>query len=484
MKRWEWRLLGALTLLSLAIHFYFRIRGFGEQDEARLGLYALDWRAHGVFATDTYLNRTSPLYLMLLGYALDHGLSPGAISHVLNLVNVLFGSLALVPMFLLFRELARDGRTAFLAVVAYWFAPAFWYGQGYGMPHIPSLAFFLTSLYAFARALTDGSREHAHPATGLEPRWLAVAAVTSALAGALKSDIVLSGLAFPALVPCLGAPTVRRLLVACALPAVGVAAALFLSHAFLPVGISTFDFAASWNQQFPFDWRALVDRRHWLITERALGSVFWVAAAAGFVGLLRRADRSEAEIGAGRRLVLLCVAWALPTVLFWGLIWAHAARHLAAALVPVALVTVAGWRELLGAMPRVVAAVAGMLVVNYFSAPATNHPHLAAPRLFASRDLMQALTDEFTKSGEEFARARAPRKLLLGAGAVPYCEFAVIAQARRFERRVNKPGELWDLDVASPGGPELVRIRRGPQPTPERADPGWFAWNAERGGAP
>jgi hypothetical protein len=477
MKRREWGLLGGLTLLAFAVHVTFRIRGFGEQDEARLGLYAIDWLAHGVFASDTYLNRTSPLYLLGLRFALSHGLSHAGLADALNLVNVVFGALSVPPMFFLFRRLAADSTIAFLGVGVYSFAPAYFYGQGYGMPHIPSLACFLTSLACFGRSLAGG------PSHRLA---LAAAALASVLAGALKADIVMSGLAFPALVFCLSTPTPRRLLTAALLPALGVAAALVLSRTFLPVATSTARFAAEWNEQFPFDLRALVDKGHARITLHALGSVLWGAAVVAAYACIARRGRSDAEVVRTRRLALLTAVWALPTVLFWGMIWAHAARHLAAALVPLALLVAVGLSSLLGTLPRTAAALLAVLAVNYFSAGPTNHPHLAGPRLFGSLDRMQKLTDHFMKSGRDFAEARADQKLLLGGGAVPYCEYEVLARARGFTRRITTPGTLWDIELEAtpPGETTLVRIRRGPQATPERDDPRFFAWVAETGRPP
>src|SRR6185295_4857091 len=127
LERWEWAALLLLVLASLAVHYHFRIRGFGEQDQARIGVFVLTWRESGTFSTDTYLNRTSPVYVLLLDFALDHGLTRSGFAEALNLVSVVVGSLALAPMFLLFRLLTGAALTAFLAVAVYWFAPAFWY---------------------------------------------------------------------------------------------------------------------------------------------------------------------------------------------------------------------------------------------------------------------------------------------------------------------------------------------------------------------
>ncbi|HWP05268.1 MAG TPA: hypothetical protein VNN72_05975 [Polyangiaceae bacterium] len=474
MKRWEWGLLCGLTLLAFIVHAAYRIRGFGEQDEARIAIFAMDWLSHGVFAGDTYLNRTSPLYLLGLRFALSHGLSYAGLADALNLVNVAFGALSVPPMFLLFRRLAGDASVAFLGVAVYSVVPAYFYGQGYGMPHIPSLACFLTSLACFGRYLEGGASQHLA---------LGAALVASALASAFKADIVMCGLAFPALVLCLGTPTPRRFFTACALPAFGVAAGLALYHAAMPVETSAARFAADWSGQFPFDLRALVDKGHARITLYALGSVLWGTTAVAVYACVARRGRGDALVTRTRRLALLTAAWALPTVLFWGMIWAHAARHLTAALVPVALLVAVGVSSLLGTLPRTAAAVFAVLVANYFSADPTNHPHRAGPRLFGSLEQMQKLADHFTTSGRDFAEARADRKLLLGGGAIPYCEYELLSRTRHFARRVTTTGVLWDVELepTPPGLTRFVRVRFGQQAAPEREDPRYFVWVAETG---
>jgi len=474
LKPREWAAPAALVLLSLALHLRFRMHGLGEQDEARFIITTLSWREAGSFPLDTGVNLTSPLYLLYLRSALDAGLSPVALVEHLNLINVATGTAALVPLFLLFRVLTADVLTALLASLSYWFVPAFWYGNGYGMAHIPALLFLLASLVVFADA------QHRSGWAFTLRSLLAV--VSMSLAAGLKSDILACGLAFPALTACVGASSRRNLLVALAIPAVATASVLIVSRCFLWVPESLTASASSWSEKFPFDARALVAPEHWKITVDSLGSVFWWAAGIGLaVGL---APGHPPEVTRRlRRLVVFVIAWAVPTVLFWSLIWAHAARHLTAALCPVPLLIAVGITTLQRQPLRAILALVALIGLNYDSGPATDHPNRAGPRLFESRAQMQRLADRLSHGCEQFSENSSSRKLLLGYWAIPYCEFALLTRAVRFERTVTTSAVSWDLELWLPGRPTTtsVRVRREPPPRSIRAaPPGWFAWDAER----
>ena len=466
LKRREWLLIAALVIVSCGIHLALRMRGFGEQDEARFGIYALAWHHTGQFPIDTYTNRTSPLYLIYMRLALASGLSPLALPSHLNFINVFAGSLALLPMVLLFRSLT-DFWSAFFAAIVYWFVPAFWIGNSYGMPHIPALALMLGSLVLYTRSLDLQGTPHR--------KTVALSALCMVIAAGLKSDIVLSGLAFPGVAWCARMLTRRNLLVALAIPALAVVTTIVVSRVFLPVPVSASAYAQSWRETFPFTLDTLRDKGHWTLLEGSLGGVFWRAAAVALLLCL---------LGKYRRLALVVLAWAVPPFVFWGLISANGIRHFTVALSAVAVLLVLGVKALFR-LPILCAVALGLLTIfNYNSMPATDNPHTGTPRLFESHRLMQQRNSKLMESGRLFALDGATRKLLVGYWAIPYCEYAILARAERFERRVIKDGVLWEFEVWPRGasGPTFVRVRRGPQPLPERNE-GWLVWNAELGRA-
>jgi hypothetical protein len=152
--------------------------------------------------------------------------------------------------------------------------------------------------------------------------------------------------------------------------------------------------------------------------------------------------------------------------------------------VPIALLIAVALRFVVRSFPVIAALVALLLYLNYDSAPASDNPHAASPRLIESFAIMQRRNSNLMEFGRRFARQEAPQKLLVGYWAIPYSEYAVLARADRFTRKVIKAAGVWELEVWSKGNPTptLVRIRYGPQPVPEYQERAkWFIFNPERG---
>jgi hypothetical protein len=472
--RRERGVLAALVLLSLALHYVTRIRGFGEPDEARLGIFVFTWREAGVFSTDTYLNRTSPLYLLFARFLLDHGLPRSGLPDALNVTNVVVGSLALIPMFVLFRNLARDPLLGLLGVVTYALAPTFFYGNAYGMPHIPAFACLLTSLACFAHALSREGREDA---------WL-LALATLAMAGAagMKSDVILCGLAFPALVPLVGPVTRKRLLTALAVPALGLGTALLLTRLALPVPVSNVEFGNAWSKQFPFNPRMLVDSAQLRVVTRSLGPVLWVAAGLALALCTARRGRATEETTRDRKLVVFALAWALPALIFWGMIDGHSLRHLTASLCPLSLLVAVGARRVTKSALQTAAALGVVLFANYFWLSPTRHAQGGTPRLLATLRGIQAENDRLRENARRFASDPSEHKLLVGGGGIPTFEHVLLEDAEHFERRVLVPGVAWDLTLRQRGRPPVeVSVRSGIDAPPQGfKTEGVSVWHADR----
>ncbi len=466
--------LASLVATSLALHYATRIRGFGGPDEAPIGVFVLTWREAGVFSTDTYLNRTSPLYLLFARSLLDHGVTRAGLADALNVANVVAGALALIPMFVLFRRLALDPWTALLGVVTYGVAPTFFYGNAYGMPHIPAFAFLLTSLVCVARALEVEESLHVG--------FLGLATAGMACAAGMKADVLLCGLAFPALLPLLGAVTPKRVFAAFAVPALGLATALCLTRVALPVPVSNVEFGSSWSKQFPFDPSMLVDGAQLRVLERSLGPVLWTAEGLALAPGGTRRGRGLGEAARDRQLVILTLAWGLPALLFWGMIDGHSLRHLTASLCPVALLFAVGLRRVTRS-PSQAAALAGLvLFANYFWLSPTRQAQGGTPRLFATLEGIQAENDRLSANAERVVSDPSEHKLLVGGIGIPTAEYALLEGADHFVRRVLVPGVAWDLTLQARGRPEVeVNVRSGVDgPPPGSVATGVSVWHADR----
>ena len=120
-------LLGAAVLLSIVVHGEFVIHGFGEPDIARLVVAAGEWHLTGHTLYQSYIFRTSALYIHLLKKLLDFGLPLASLPAFLNWVSVVLGSLTMIPLFFLWKRLG-DGGVAGMACILFLFTPASRYG--------------------------------------------------------------------------------------------------------------------------------------------------------------------------------------------------------------------------------------------------------------------------------------------------------------------------------------------------------------------
>ena len=154
-KRLEKRELIILTgcvILSIFVHGFFVMDGFGEPDAARMAVQAAGWHQMGRIPILSYPVRVSPLYLHTMKAVLDFGCPLHRLANLMNWANVIIGGLTLIPLYLLWRYLSTP-KAAAIGCLLYSFTPTFWHASNYAMPNLPSFAFFVCALLLFAMSL-------------------------------------------------------------------------------------------------------------------------------------------------------------------------------------------------------------------------------------------------------------------------------------------------------------------------------------------
>lgn len=457
-------LLMAAVVLSFLAHAPFVLEGFGEGDAARLVNQAAGWHAAGELTIHEYTSRVSPLYLHALKALLSLGVPLRLMPAVVNWTNTVFGSLTLLPLYWLWEQIAGR-RAAVAGIVLFWFGPAFWQAHIYGMPHLPSFAFFVTAAALFCDGL-------ARPRRDAIPRF-AGAAVLMVFAFGTKADVVLCALALPALALRQKEYRVRNVVTSVALVAGGLLSALLYSHLFVePFGGWGVAEAGNWSQRFPFTIQAILDTGNRNRTPLAVGPVlFLVAVASVVVAAARRRHRG---------LLAVCLAWSAPAMLFWGLKMGNSPRHLMAAWSAVMLLAGAIAADVFRRNGALGAAVAVMVLANYFSANPNGDTLNPSPRLVASADRFDFRINRIHARSREFANLSATRKLVVSYTTNPWVLFETLASAREYSIRGHDLG----LDVAlvtQAGERQYVRAEHlWEKPGRVRARPGWVIWSFDK----
>jgi hypothetical protein len=419
------------AILVVVVHASQFAHVFGEADGARMANDATGWHIAGKVHLETteYRMRTSPLYLQGLKTALDQGLAMRHLPRFMAWTSLVSSVMGLLAAYFLFRSLiGRVG--AAIASVFLLLAPVYWLSGAYGMAHGPGLTALLVALLVFSLALDEENT----------PRrffWIsALAAFWVFVALALKADLVLNGLAFPALAFARRRLTKRTFVVSSALVVVPFLAQMAYVHALvtaLPTTQTTAQFAQAYNDRFPFELHNIGAELSCIT--HAPGSVLFV------VGLVAAVHQLLSR--SGFRLAVFAIAWGLPIVIFWGLQHGNSARHNLSATPALALlagafvvsVTEAPWR----------AAVLATLIAlgNYVS---DTEGETGGFGTLAPRSDVLALMPGVTQKSEEtqawargFGRIAAPKKALVARWSLPFAHFEAL-RAHEGEKNVTFDG--------------------------------------------
>lgn len=468
----ELLLVAGAVALSVIVHGFFVVRGFGEPDVARLAVTAGEWHATGKTLYQSYVYRTSPLYIHALKKLLDLGLPLAALPAFLNLTAVILGSLTLVPLYLLWRKLANR-LTAAIACLLFSFTPAFWLANVYGMAHLPSFSLFVTALLVFTRSLDKEGRSFVAHMVGATV--LAVGAVC------LKADMILSCGAFLGVCVYRRALRVQTVVWAIAIPVLAVVEVAMYTRWLAPSLGGMGDFAAAWSGRFPFTMDAVRDPYNRGILAQSMGRIlFALSVSAVAYCVLRRYTRE----------LLLVALWALPTIVFWGLKMGNSARHMMAAVcVLVFLAALVVLRRI--RTPWLLGSVtACVLTLNYVLGPSKGNSISPTTQLHVLKDVVQKYVGNLHEGGRSFALLPMPAKMFVGGPGAPYAVFEVMTRANKLVSYEGDPeaeettGELverWPRYVATfPDNKSyVIGIKQVPSPYHMPPMDDWFAFSNE-----
>lgn len=464
-RRWVAGILPAVVVLaSVLAHAPFVLDVFGEADAARLANQAAAWHAAGEITVRGYPSRVSPLYLHALKVCLDAGVPLRELPALMNWTNAVCGSLALLPLYWLWRRMAGS-RAAAIACTLFWFTPAFWQANLYGMPHVPSFLFFVTAMVLFHSM-------RGRPTDRVLWARVCLAGACLTIACTLKADILLCGLATVAMALTHSVHRWRNTAAAVAVLVVAAAACLAYGHAISDGTHAVASGAVAWERRFPFTLQALRDDINRNRSIQAVGPVHFLTAVAGSLAAMLNQRH--------RRLLIVCAAWGLPPLLFWGLKLGNSPRHLMAGWAALLLPAATLLAQRLTRSWVLFAAVTLLVAANAVSRKPNGETLNPSPRLIASSRMLRDRQQDLHRTARQFAEIRAPRKMLAGYGQNPYGVFEVLADARAYQARGDDLA--MELTVThSSGQPQAVRaIYLAKRPCVLRPPTGWTVWTMER----
>lgn len=413
-----------ILLLALSVHGTFMINGFGEPDSVRAANDAILWHhddAHINSGAMQYRARVLPAWLLFNRILLDLGTAPEMLPAIYNTLNVVAGSLVLIPLFLIWRRLA--GRE-----IAYWgllvvnFMPAFWLANIYGFPHLVGFTFCIFALHVFIVAV----HRQEFPHVGL----ILLSAALLGLGLSIKADLILICGALFGVLRALQKITIRSVGVSLLIPALGLLAPLFLFATFVDPQEATVEFATSWNQSFPVTISAVFSFQNIWVNLLSAGPLLTVITICA-VGYMLSCKEHR-----GVAVFVLC--WSLPVILFWDIRHGNSARHLMSAVVPLAIIVPLLAKSLIGLKWLRGLLITLILLGNYYTMPPTSATVTPGTRLIESRQLFQTEIEKWHTDAGRLAQTKEQKLFLIGSWSNPYVLFEFLKRARS----INNGAEL------------------------------------------
>jgi hypothetical protein len=458
----------AAVALSILVHGIFVMDGFGEPDAARLAVQAAGWHHMGRIPILSYTVRVSTLYLYVMKAVLDLGLPFHSLANLLNWSNVILGGATLIPLYLLWRHLTSPEAAA-IGCLLYWFTPAFWQANTYGMPHLPSFSFFVGSLLLFALCLRRSGWCFAALAAG--------SAILAAVALGLKADVILCCGAFIGVTFCLRALNLRSGILSLLIPVFALAVVMAYSKLVAPGLGNTGEFVTTWSRRFPFTSHALQNRSNILVPAAALGGCLLslVILSVIYCFVCRR----------NLRILFLALLWGVPPILFWGLKMGNSVRHLMASCSVLIFLAAVVFVSIIKNMRWALPIIAVLLLLNYFTSPEERLRFQSGGGLIKSRNDRQHMVDEIQKAGKTFVTLPDRRKLYIGGWSIPHVVWEVLEDAAEFDIEWGSKKGAWaeNIEIRSrrkDNSVHTIRVREvWGKPVRITQPEGWRLWTCE-----
>ncbi|MEM3000956.1 MAG: hypothetical protein QXP41_02015 [Candidatus Nitrosocaldus sp.] len=177
-----------LLIISILSHLPFILKGFGEIDATKIAVSVIDMINNGPKAAfaNFYFTDVVPLYILylktfmkLLNYNYSY------LPIVMNYTNAVFGTLIVIPAFLLIKNQFNNQNIAFCSILVLLFTPSFYQSTIMGFPHLISFFFLLASFLIYVSGI-----DHPYNKSFLLKMFLTCILLTTALL--FKSDYILA----------------------------------------------------------------------------------------------------------------------------------------------------------------------------------------------------------------------------------------------------------------------------------------------------
>jgi hypothetical protein len=411
-----------LIIISIISHFPFVLNDFGEIDAAKIAVSVIDILNHGSDAafSNFYFTDVIPLYILYLKWCtklLNDNYS--YLPVVMNYTNAVFGTLIIIPAFLLINKIFRNPTIAFCSVLALIFAPAFFQSTIMGFPHLIAFFFLLLSLCCYLSGLDNKRARTVFSLMILSCLFLTVAFL-------FKSDCILVvgiyvGLLFIR-------KERNRWKIASPFLIIVISGVLFLLLRDLILGPTSGTTMSKAGLSKWYHYSIVIPSavEHLIMQGKpityATGIVtFFLAIITSIYYLFKK--RTD--------LLIFVISWAAIPTIFWFFLIGNNARHNMLSILPLLVMIVFLFYE---KTPRVTIVLTAILISgNFYAVPAS--PSILKPsgNLFKSNALLADRIGRFQSSAKEIADVPEDKIVVLGFFHNPHVIFHILSSTPSYK---------------------------------------------------
>lgn len=414
--------LPVLLLISIASHFPFVLKGFGEIDATKIAVSVIDMLNNGPDAAfaNYYFSDVIPLYVLYLKWfmkLLNYNYS--YLPVVMNYTNAVFGTLTVIPAFFFIRQLFSNSSIAFCTVLALIFAPSYYQSTIMGFPHMIALFFLLLSLNCYLSGLESLQKSLVYSMMFLSCIFLTTAFL-------FKSDYVLGSGVY------IGILIMRKIRdkekITGALLIVLVSGLLFLLFRNLILGSTGGTTMSKEALSKWYNYSLIIPSTIGYFIAQAKPVAYGAGIATFGLGglvfiyyLLRRRLDISAFI----------TSWAALPIIFWLVMIGNNSRHNMIAVLPLLAIIVFFFHE---KTPRYALILTGMLILaNYFITAPSSSIIRPSGNLFGSNALLKDRMNKFHAGAEEIMNIKDDKIAVLGTFHNPHVVFEIMRTSASYK---------------------------------------------------
>jgi len=410
-----------LIIISIVSHFPFVLNGFGEIDATKIAVSVIDMLNNGPDAAfaNFYFSDVIPLYIAYLKWSmklLDNNYS--SLPLVMNYTSAVFGTLTVIPAYLLIRKLFGTAGIAFYTVLAFMFAPSFYQATIMGFPHLIAFFFVLVSFCFFLYGLDREQPAYLH---------MFLSCLFLTLAFLIKSDILLVSGALAGFLLIRNKADKRNMTGTFLI--ILISGILFLLLRDLILG--TTSGGTTMSQKGLSDWydySLTIPNNLTYLIRQTKPIVFGAGAATfcmGAVSLIYFAFKRRLDV------LYLVVFWAAVPILFWLVMIGNNARHNMTTTLPILAMIILFFHE---KAPKFIGVLTAALILGNFVLTSPSFSILTpSGNIFKSNALIEERMEIFHDRAKDIAALDEDKVAVLGYFHNPHVVFEIMRSAPDYQ---------------------------------------------------